>query len=72
MVLNQKIAPGLKVIMALKVTAMESAFINVAPLPGAPAIGVCDPTTHYVDTHKVILGRTASLIVTHWFVFVTR
>ena len=68
MVLNQKIAPGLKVIMALKVTAMESAFINVAPLPGAPAIDVCDPTTHYVDTHKVILGRTTSLIVTRWFV----
>jgi hypothetical protein len=32
MVSKQKIAPRLKVIMLLKVTSMESALINVAPL----------------------------------------
>jgi hypothetical protein len=31
MFLKQKTAPGLKVIMLLKVTAMESVLINVAP-----------------------------------------
>jgi hypothetical protein len=31
MVPKQKTAPGLKVIMHLKVTAMKSALINVAP-----------------------------------------
>jgi hypothetical protein len=41
-------------------------------LLGALAIGVCDPTAHYVDTHTVLLGRMASLIMTQWFVFVTR
>jgi CHASE3 domain sensor protein len=30
--LKQKIALGLMVIMVLKVTAMESSFLNVAPL----------------------------------------
>jgi hypothetical protein len=39
------------------------------PLPGAPAIGVCDQTTYHGVTHVVLLGRTMSLIVTRWFVW---
>jgi hypothetical protein len=69
MVSKQKTAPGLKVIMLLKVTAMESALINVAPpLPSALAVGVCYPTAHHGVTLVMLLGRTASLIVTRWFV----
>jgi hypothetical protein len=40
MVPKQKIAPGLKVILFLKMMAMELALIDDTPLPGAPAVGV--------------------------------
>jgi hypothetical protein len=40
MVSKQKIAPGLKVILLLKMMAMELALIDNTPLPGAPAVGV--------------------------------
>jgi hypothetical protein len=29
--------------------------------------GVYDPTAHYGVPHVVVLGRTASLIVTRWY-----
>jgi hypothetical protein len=41
MVPKQKTAPRMKVILLLKMMAMESALIDDTPLPGAPAIGVC-------------------------------
>jgi hypothetical protein len=40
MVPKQKIAPKLKVILLLKMMAMELALIDDTPLPGAPAVGV--------------------------------
>jgi hypothetical protein len=46
MVLKQKIAPGLKVILLFKMMAMELALIDDTSLPGALAIGVLCPTTH--------------------------
>jgi hypothetical protein len=46
MVPKQKTAPRLKVILLLKMMAMESALIYDTPLPGAPDIGVLCPTTH--------------------------
>jgi hypothetical protein len=52
----------------LKVTAMESVLINVAPLPGALVVGVCYLTAHHGVTLMMLFGRTASLIVTRWFV----
>jgi hypothetical protein len=36
-------------------------------LCGAPAVGVCDPTVHHRVTHVMLLGRTASLIATRWY-----
>jgi hypothetical protein len=33
---------------------MELLFINVAPLPGVPAVGVCDPTAHHGVTHVIV------------------
>jgi hypothetical protein len=63
-----KISPALKVIKVLKMIVMESSSINVAPLPGAPAVGVCDATAHHRVTHMMLLGRTTLLIATRWFV----
>jgi hypothetical protein len=40
MVPKQNIAPGLRVILFLKMTAMELTLINDTPPPGAPAVGV--------------------------------
>jgi hypothetical protein len=40
MVPKQKIAPGLKVILLLKIMAMKLALIDDTPLPSAPAVGV--------------------------------
>jgi hypothetical protein len=38
------------------------------PLPGVPAVGVCDPTVHHGVTHMMLLGRTVSLTATRWYV----
>jgi hypothetical protein len=40
MLLKRNIAPGLRVILFLKVTAIELTLINNTPLHGAPAVGV--------------------------------
>jgi hypothetical protein len=40
MVPKQNIATGLRVILFLKMTAMELTLINDTPLPSAPAVGV--------------------------------
>ena len=40
MVPKQKIAPGLKVILLLKIMAMKLALIDDTPLLSAPAVGV--------------------------------
>jgi hypothetical protein len=41
-------------------------------LPGAPAVGVWDPTAHPGLTLEVLLGRMVLLIVAQWFVKVAR
>jgi hypothetical protein len=64
---NQKTSPVLKMIRVLKTIAMESSGINVAPLAGAPDVGVYDPTAHHEVPHVMLLGRTTSLIVTRWY-----
>jgi hypothetical protein len=46
MVPQQKIAPGLKVILLLKMMAMELALIDDTPLPGAPVVSVLCPAAH--------------------------
>jgi hypothetical protein len=48
-----KISSALKVIEVLKMMAMESSCINVAPLPGAPTAGVYDSTAHHDVTHMM-------------------
>jgi hypothetical protein len=35
-----------------------------SPLPGAPDVGVCDPTVHHGVIHIMLLSRTTSLIMT--------
>jgi hypothetical protein len=67
MVLKQKTAPRLKVILLLKTTAMESALIDDT-LPTWRAscrcfVSDCTPGVTFV----VLLGRTTSQIVTRWF-----
>jgi hypothetical protein len=34
----------------------------------ATAVGVCDPTAHHGVPLVALLGRTASLMTTRWFV----
>jgi hypothetical protein len=46
MVPKQNIAPGVRVILLLKMMAMDLALIDDTPLPGAPDVGVYCPTTH--------------------------
>jgi hypothetical protein len=38
------------------------------PLPSAPAVGVYDPTAHHSVSRVMLLGRTATLIATRWYV----
>jgi hypothetical protein len=51
----------------LKIIAMDSSWINVAPLPGAPFVDVYGPTTHHGVPHVMLLSSTTSLIVTRWY-----
>jgi hypothetical protein len=39
------------------------------PLPGTSVVGVYDPTAHHEVSHIMLLGRTTSLIVTKWYVW---
>jgi hypothetical protein len=67
MVPKQKIAPGLKVILLLKMMAMELALIDDTP-PTWNASYRClvfDRTPR--GTLVVLLGRMVSWIVTRWF-----
>jgi hypothetical protein len=48
---------------------MESLWINVAPLPGALAVDVYDPTAHHGVSHVILLDRTTSLIMTWWYMW---
>jgi hypothetical protein len=52
--------------------AIELAWINDTPLPGAPVVGVWGPTVHPGLPLEVLLGRTVLLIVAQWFVRDTR
>jgi hypothetical protein len=68
MVSKQKTTPGLKVILLLKMTAMESALIDdIAPIWRASRWCLC-PNAHQGVTLVVLLGRTVSLIMTQLFV----
>jgi hypothetical protein len=61
-------SPALKVTRVLKMIAMESSWINVSPLSGAPDVGVYDPTAHHRVPHVMLLSRTMSLTATRWYV----
>jgi hypothetical protein len=67
MVPKQKIAPGLKVILLLKLMAMELALIDDTPPIWHASCGcfVSDRTPG--GTLVVLLGRTVSWIITRWF-----
>jgi hypothetical protein len=67
MVSKQKIAPGLKVILLLKMMAMELALIDDTP-PTWHATCQCFVSNHTPEgTLVVLLDRTVSWIVTRWF-----
>jgi hypothetical protein len=67
MVPKQKTTPGLKVILILKMMAMESTLIDDAP-PTWHASCRCFVSDHTPGvTLMVLLGRMVSLIVTIWF-----
>jgi hypothetical protein len=53
---KQNTDPGRMVILLLKVTTIELAWIVDTPLPGAPAVGVLGPTAHPGLPLKVFLG----------------
>jgi hypothetical protein len=66
MVPKQNIAPRLRVILFLKVTAIELALINDTPYL-ACQLSVSSVQPHTRGTLVVLLGRTVSLIVARWF-----
>jgi hypothetical protein len=68
MVPKQNIAPGLRVILFLKMMAMELALINDTPPYLARQLSVFSVRPHTRGTLVVLLGRTVSLIVARWFV----
>jgi hypothetical protein len=68
MVLKQKTSLGLKVILLLKMMAMESPLIDDTP-PTWRASCRCFVTDHTPKvTLVVLLGRSVSWIVNRWFV----
>jgi hypothetical protein len=68
MVPKQNTNPGRRANLYWKVMAIELAWINDTPLPGAPAVSVWGPTAHPGLPLEVLLGRTVLLIVARWFV----
>jgi hypothetical protein len=67
MVPKQKIAPGLKVILLLKMMTMELVVINDTPYL-ARQLSVFSVRPHTRGTLVMLLGRTVSWIVIRWFV----
>jgi hypothetical protein len=53
---KQNMEPRRMVILCRKVTAIELAWIDDTPLPGAPAVGVLGPTAHPGLPLKVLFG----------------
>jgi hypothetical protein len=53
---KQNTDPGRRMILCWKVTAIEVAWIDVTPLPGAPAVGVLGLTAHPGLPLKVLFG----------------
>ena len=72
MVLKHKTTPGLKVILLLKMMAMELALIDDTPPTWRASCRcfVSDRTSR--GTLVVLLGRTVSRIVARWFVIGAR
>ena len=68
MVPKQNIAPGLRVILFLKVTAMELTLINDTPPTWRASCRCLVSDRTPGGTLVVLLGRTVSRIVTRWFV----
>jgi hypothetical protein len=65
--------PGQRMILCWKVTAIELAWIDDTPLPGAPAVGVSGPTAHPGLPPKVLFrSRTVLPTVARWFVLGAR
>jgi hypothetical protein len=67
-VLKRNTDPRRRAILHWNVTAIELAWINDKPLPGALAVGVWSLTAHPGLPLEVLLGRTVLLTVTQWFV----
>jgi hypothetical protein len=61
-------SPVLKAIGVLKMIAMESSWINIAPLPSTPAVNVYDLIVHHGVPHMRLLSRTTSLTATRWYI----
>jgi hypothetical protein len=55
-VLKQNMDPGRRMILCWKVMAIDLAWIDDTPLPGALAVGVSGPTAHPGLPLKVLLG----------------
>jgi hypothetical protein len=53
---KQNMDLGRRMILCWKVTAIELAWIDDTPLPGAPAVGVLGPTAHPGLPLRVLLG----------------
>jgi hypothetical protein len=68
MVLKQNIAPGLRVVLFLKMTAMELALINDTPPTWRASCRCLVSDRTLGGTLAVLFGRTVSLIVAPWFV----
>jgi hypothetical protein len=66
MVPKQNIALGMRVILFLKVMAIELTLINDTPYL-AHQLSVSSVRLHTRVTLVVLLGRTVSLIITQWF-----
>ena len=68
MVLKQNIAPGLRMILFLKMMAMELALINGTPTTWRVSCRCLVSDRTPGGKLMMLLGRTMSWIVTQWFV----
>jgi hypothetical protein len=69
---KRNIAPGLRVILFLKVTAIELTLINDTPPTWRASCRCLVSDRTPKDTLVVLLGRTVLLIVARWFVLGAR
>ena len=72
MVPKRNIAPGRRVILFLKVMAIELALINDTPPTWRASYWCLESDRTPGDTLAVLLGRMVLLTVTQWFVLEAR